>query len=95
MTATIESYKHTFAIGLFDCCREEVSKESMKKRGKVKETNEKTKKAIEKVIQVEKSLSILRAKMQQGLLELDEDLFSEDPELYSFFGKDEKKLNMN
>ena len=63
ISSLIESFKHTFGIGLFDCCREEISKEAMTKRDKKKETNEKTKIAIEKMTQVQKNIDILKAKM--------------------------------
>ena len=79
MLAIASVYKHTYGIGLFDCCREEISKEAMNKRAKAKVTNASTLKAIDKVTQIETSLKILKSKMQKGFIQLDEELFSESP----------------
>ena len=61
MLAIASAYRHTFGIGLFDCCREEASKEDMKKRDQIRQTNEATQKAIEKVTSVVESLETLKA----------------------------------
>ena len=95
LTAISDCFERTYTIGLFDCCRQEVSREMMKKRIKMAQINKETEKAIEKLTQVEKSLSILKAEFQRGYINLCEEFFSENQDLVAYFGKDNAKLSQS